>query len=109
MREHAATTADTSIVEEKMDLVGALMLGDLVAKSLDCAASDTSARCVVTRSPCGSPAVSQSCRVSAIPSSETSHIATLQASAASWRTSSRPMPEPPPVTTAIFPAKSFIY
>src|SRR6516162_10266588 len=65
--------------------------------------------CAVTRRPCGSPAASQSRRVSAMPPSETSHIATLQASAASWRTSSRPIPEPPPVTTAILPAKSFMY
>src|SRR5260370_33931281 len=35
MREHAATAADTGIVEEEMDLVGAVTLGDLVAKSLD--------------------------------------------------------------------------
>src|SRR5271163_4672768 len=63
---------------------------------------------VVTCKPCGSPAASHSRCVSAIPSAETSHIATLQASAASWRTSSRPIPEPPPVTTAILPAKSFI-
>jgi hypothetical protein len=35
MREHAPAAADTGIVEEEMDLVGALMLGDLVAKSLD--------------------------------------------------------------------------
>jgi len=39
---------------------------------------------------------------------ETSHIATLQPSATSWRTSSRPMPVPPPVTTAVLPEKSFI-
>ena len=44
----------------------------------------------------------------AIASAEISHIATLQPSAASWRASSRPMPVPPPVITAIFPAKSFI-
>jgi hypothetical protein len=36
---------------------------------------------------------------------ETSHIATLAPAAASWRTNSRPIPDPPPVTTAILPAK----
>src|SRR4051812_22516296 len=41
-------------------------------------------------------------------SAETSHMATLQPSATSWRASSRPMPVPPPVITAIFPAKSFM-
>jgi hypothetical protein len=46
--------------------------------------------------------------VSAIASTDTSHIATLQPSATSWRASSRPMPVPPPVITANFPAKSFI-
>src|SRR5215831_18663590 len=71
-----------------------------------CVRSATSAMCVVTRSPCGNPAVSHSLCVSARPVGETSHIATLQASAASWRTSSRPIPLPPPVTTAVLPANS---
>jgi hypothetical protein len=35
MREHAATAADTGIVEEEMDLVGAVTLGDLIAKPFD--------------------------------------------------------------------------
>src|SRR5262249_39309141 len=52
------------------------------------------------------PAASQSLCVSARPVGETSHIATLQASATSWRTSSRPIPLPPPVTTAVLPANS---
>src|ERR1700757_42112 len=64
--------------------------------------------CFVTRKPCGPPAASRSRCVSAIPAAETSHIATLQPSATSWQTSSRPIPEPPPVTTAILPAKSLI-
>src|SRR5215469_16389702 len=71
-----------------------------------CVRSATSAICVVTRSPCGNPAASQSLCVSARPADETSHIATLQASATSWRTSSRPIPLPPPVTTAVLPANS---
>src|SRR6201993_944145 len=62
--------------------------------------------CVVTRSPCGNPAATHTLCVSARPVGETSHIATLQASATSWRTSSRPIPLPPPVTTAILPANS---
>jgi len=33
--DHAAAAADTGIVEEEMDLIGAETLGDLVAKSLD--------------------------------------------------------------------------
>ena len=44
--------------------------------------------------------------VSTRPVGETSHIATLQASATNWRTISRPMPLPPPVTTAVLPANS---
>src|SRR5579864_4382938 len=64
---------------------------------------------VVMRSPCGSLPASQSRLVSAMFSAETSHMATLQPSAASWRASSRPMPVPPPVITAILPAKSFIF
>src|SRR5690348_7361412 len=35
MREHAAAAADTGIVEEEMDLVCAVTLGDLVAIPLD--------------------------------------------------------------------------
>src|SRR6516164_6912253 len=62
--------------------------------------------CVVTRSPCGNLAASHSLWVSARPVGETSHIATLQASATNWRTSSRPMPLPPPVTIAVLPANS---
>src|SRR5579871_2517778 len=77
-------------------------------KRATCAGSETSAIWVVTRSPCANPAASHSWRFSPIPSGVTSHIATLHASAASSRTSSRPIPDPPPVTTAIRPASSFI-
>src|SRR6185437_8110352 len=69
---------------------------------------ETSATWVVTRRPCGRRSTSHSALVSAIASAETSHIATLQPSATSWRASSRPIPVPPPVMTAIFPAKSFM-
>src|SRR5882672_1534338 len=69
---------------------------------------ETSAIWVVTRRPCGSFSTSHSRLVSAIASADTSHIATLQPSATSCRASSRPMPVPPPVMTAIFPAKSFM-
>src|SRR5437868_4694932 len=61
----------------------------------------------MVRVPCGDSA-SHIFLVTAIFSAETSHMATLQPSAISWRASSRPMPVPPPVTTAILPAKSFI-
>src|SRR6516165_1005149 len=77
-------------------------------KRLNWSSIDTSAMWVVTRRPCGSFSTSHSRLVSAMASAETSHIATLQPSATSWRASSRPMPVPPPVMTAIFPAKSFI-
>src|SRR5205085_11888006 len=77
-------------------------------KRLSWSSMETSATCVVIRRPCGSLSTSQSLFVSAIASAETSHIATLQPSATSWRASSRPMPVPPPVMTAIFPAKSFM-
>src|SRR5476651_1448275 len=70
--------------------------------------SETSRMCVVIRRPCGRRSCRQSRSVSASPDTETSHIAMLTPSATSWRTSSRPMPEPPPVTTAIRPARSFI-
>src|SRR6516225_5975027 len=71
-----------------------------------CVRSATSAMCVGTRSPCGNPAAAHSLCVSARPVGETSHVAILHASATNWRTSSRPMPLPPPVTTAVLPANS---
>src|SRR5947208_271425 len=60
--------------------------------------ADTSHTCVVTRLPAWArPAVSLT------PAASMSQVATEQPSAASWRTSSRPMPKPPPVTMATFP------
>src|SRR6516162_8114310 len=50
-----------------------------------CVRLATSTMCVVTRSPCGNPAASHSLCVSARPVGETSHIATLQASATNRR------------------------
>ena len=64
------------------------------------ASSETSATNVVSRVPAGA-SFSASDTVSAIVSSLMSHRATWQPSADSWRTSSRPMPVPPPVTTAM--------
>src|SRR5215468_85531 len=61
------------------------------------------------RRPCGSRSTSHSRLVSAIAAADTSHMATLQPSATSWRASSRPMPVPPPVMTAILPARSFMH
>src|SRR5882762_2329284 len=78
------------------------------AKRLTWSSSETSARCVVMRRPCGRRSTSHSRLVSAIADAETSHMATLQPSATSWRASSRPMPVPPPVMTAIRPARSFM-
>src|SRR5216683_7403078 len=78
------------------------------AKRLTWSSSETSATCVVMRSPCGRRSTLHSRLVSAIAAAETSHMATLQPSATSWRASSRPMPVPPPVMTAIRPARSFM-
>ena len=47
---------------------------------------------------------SASSRASAMLSADTSHVATWHPAAASCRTSSRPMPVPPPVTTAMRPS-----
>ena len=106
--DHAAAAADAGVVEQQMDLVGVLLVGDLVAKPLHLGLvgdiGDVRGDAQALRQP----------RCFAQPfgfrhaAAETSHIATLQPSATSWRTSSRPMPVPPPVTTAILPAKSFI-
>src|SRR5215217_8976646 len=51
----------------------------------------------------GGASCSHAARVSAMLVSDTSQMATWQPSAASWRVSSRPMPVPPPVTTASLP------
>ena len=73
-----------------------------------CSSSETSTTWQVILAPGLSPSASQIARVSSMLWRETSHIATLAPSAASCRTSSRPIPEPPPVTTAILPAKLFM-
>ena len=74
-------------------------------KASTCASSDTSATKVTTRVSAGASANANDL-VSAIASSDTSQVATSQPAAASWRTSSRPMPVPPPVTTAMRPSSS---
>src|SRR4029079_13700809 len=103
----AAAAADAGVVEQEMDLVGLLLRDQFVTKPL-VMILDRYVGDVVTRRPCGSFSASHSRLVSAIASAETSHIGTLQPSATSWRASSRPMPVPPPVITANFPANSFI-
>src|SRR6516162_9128469 len=76
------------------------------AKASTCSSIDTSAGDVATRVPWRA-CDRQSRLVSAMPSEDTSHIATSQPMATSCNASSRPIPEPPPVTTAIFPSKLF--
>ena len=106
--DDAATAADPGIVEQEMDLVGLLLLDQLVAKPLEVVldrdVGDVGGDAQALRQ----LSLSQSRLVSAIASGETSHMATLQPSATSWRASSRPIPVPPPVMTANFPAKSFM-
>ena len=84
-------------------------LATSAAKRLTSSSSETSATWVVMRRPCGRRSTSHSRLVSAIAAADTSHMATLQPSATSWRASSRPMPVPPPVMTAIRPARSFMW
>src|SRR5262245_23785087 len=69
--------------------------------------SETSHTCVVTRVPAGA-SWRHSAWLSSMCCGETSHMAMWQPSPASSLASSRPIPVPPPVTTAILPAKSFI-
>src|SRR6516165_6782033 len=66
-----------------------------------CASSATSQTWPVTRTPDGASACARA-TVSAMVSGFRSQAATAQPCAASWRVSSRPMPDPPPVTTASF-------
>ena len=79
---------------------------DRVAERRTCASSDTSHTCVVIRVR-PAPGLGQRLRLGHVLG-DTSQIATWQPSAASCRASSRPMPVPPPVTTASFPRKLFI-
>src|SRR5579875_325774 len=72
-----------------------------------CDSSETSHVWAVTRTSAGAPSRAMTA-VAATASPCQSHAATEHPSAASWRTSSRPIPEPPPVTTASFPAKESI-
>jgi len=72
-----------------------------------CGSSETSQVWLVTRTPV--PALAwASVAVSVTVPGFRSQVATEQPRAASCRTSSRPMPEPPPVTTASFPVKESI-
>src|SRR5215204_651683 len=66
------------------------------------ASFDTSATNDDATVPAGA-SCSHAASVSAMLVSETSQMATWHPSAASWRVSSRPMPVPPPVTTASLP------
>src|SRR5215468_6563832 len=84
-------------------------LATSAAKRLTSSSLATSAKWVVMRRPCGRRSASHSRLVSAIAAADTSHMAMLQPSATSWRASSRPMPVPPPVMTAILPARSFMH
>src|SRR5687768_7808551 len=77
------------------------------AKRCTSASDATSARWVVMRVPTGA-SFSARRAVSSRLSRLMSHAATWQPSAASWITSSRPMPVPPPVTTASFPSNDCI-
>src|SRR4051812_1542632 len=76
-------------------------------KLTTCASSPTSQEWVVMRVPAGASFSARSA-VSVRLSSSRSHVATEQPSAANWMTSSRPIPVPPPVTTARRPAKSTV-
>lgn len=107
--QKAAAAANSGIVEQQVDVIGRLLLRHLVAKPQHLIFQRHVAQIVVIRKPLRQLlGLAQPLPVSAMFSAETSHMATLQPSATSCRTSSRPMPVPPPVTTAIFPAKSFI-
>src|SRR5471032_3021109 len=116
VRSHSSRSATTklepppmpTLLNSRWTLSVSCCLATSPWKRSTAALSETSRRCVVIRRPCGRRSCRQSRSVSARPLAETSHIAMLTPSATSWRTSSRPMPEPPPVTTAIRPARSFI-
>ena len=82
---------------------------DLTAsrKSLTSSSLATSQRWMLTTRPCDA-SCSHSRWVSARLSSSTSQVATSQPSATNCRHRARPMPVPPPVTTASLPPKSFM-
>jgi hypothetical protein len=106
--EHATAAADACVVEQKVDLVSLLLRCHIVAKPLDLSFIGDIGDVRRDTQTVGSRPASQNRFVSATASAKTSHVATLQPSATSWRTSSRPIPLPPPVTTAILPANSFM-
>ena len=102
--DEAATTADAGVVEQQVDVVGVVLGDHGVAERVQlCLVGDVGHE---RRDPGAGGRVGQGQRlVSAMSSADTSQIATWQPSALSWRASSRPMPVPPPVTTAIRPSK----
>ena len=64
--EHAAAAADAGIVEQQMDPVGRLLLGELVTKALELVLDRDVGEWAVMRRPCGSFSTSHSRLVSAM-------------------------------------------
>ncbi len=107
--EEVAAAADAGIVEQEMDAVAVAVAWPPRRESAaTCGSSATSAICVVMRWPWRRPLGLAEPLGLGHGAGRTSPSAMLQPSAASWRANSRPMPVPPPVMTAILPAKSFM-
>ena len=80
---HAATAADTGVVEQQVDLIGLVTVANLVAKPLDlCPVGNIGDVRRDTQPSRQSRHLTEPC-VSDRPVGETSHTATLQASATS--------------------------
>jgi hypothetical protein len=81
-------------------VIAGVLFEQFVAEPQDCASSETSQTWLVTRTP-GGAAAHAVAAVTATKSGFRSHAATEQPCAASWRTSSRPIPEPPPASPGL--------
>ena len=102
----AAAATDAGVVEQQW-ILSVSCCRDLVAEAVDLSSIGDVGDVRGDALPCGSLSASQSRLVSAM-FGERSHMATLQPSATSCRASSRPIPVPPPVITAIFAGKVFM-
>jgi hypothetical protein len=100
--DKAGAACHARFAEDQVDVIAGVLVEQLIAERRTCASSETSQAWPVTATP-GGAAARAVAAVTATESGFRSNAATEQPCAASWRTSSRPMPEPPPVTIASLP------
>lgn len=105
--DEASAGGDPGVVEEEIHVFGVVRSQDLITEPQDLALIGDVAE--VTGDPAAGPGVVLR-QPYGLSNGRFVHVApiTEHPSLASWTTSSRPIPEPAPVTTASLPAKDFM-